>query len=191
MRKLNSKSMIRRRGDSTQTAWSNDARLAAGGRQLQLTALPVNTVPLRANTGYQPPTTEFRVFRRLALAAAIGLAPVLSAAAQSTAPSHAPLATTEPHDSAQCATLHAMMLQHLNAMGMDSTQIAALHASLKDAIARGASPDSLHHALLHRFMQTMHGNDGVMAIDSAHVAAIHSCLASHAAPPSATAEKRR
>jgi hypothetical protein len=103
-----------------------------------------------------------------------------------------------------------MMVQHMVAMGMDSAQITALHATLQDAIAHGASPDSLHHALLQSFMQSMHGAggnaggnadgnaggnaDGNMAhmqLDSAHVAAIHACLASHATQPSAAPEKRR
>jgi hypothetical protein len=119
------------------------------------------------------------MFRRLAVAAALCFAPFLSVRAQMSS------GEIVQHDSAQCATLHDMMLQHLSAMGIDSTHVATLHAALQDAIARGASPDSLHHAILHMLMQDTSAH---MQLDSTHIAAIHACLDSHA---STNLEKRR
>ena len=121
------------------------------------------------------------MFRRLALLAALCLAPVVSASAQS--PSHA-----AQHDTTQCATLHTMMLQHAGAMGIDSTELVTLHTTMKEAIARGVSPDSLHHAILRTLMHNTDGHMPHMQLDSAHAAAIHACLDSHAG---AKPEKRR
>jgi hypothetical protein len=129
---------------------------------------------------------ERHMFRRLAFTAALSFAIALPVRAQSVA--QAP-ASSEP---APCATLHAMMMQHAQAMGLDSAQIDSIHAVVHAAIANGASPDSVHHALLAVLMHTAGGHAAMqnhmqaMQMDSTQLAAIHACLSSHSAEPRGT-----
>ena len=116
------------------------------------------------------------MFRKFALAAALSIAPALSAAAQS--PAHGPAAS----DSSQCATLHTMLLQHASSLGLDSAKLDTIHAAMRVAVASGASTDSVHHALIAALMTGSANHAGLMqhmqqmSIDSTHIAAIHSCL---------------
>lgn len=127
------------------------------------------------------------MFRRLAFTAALSFAVAVPAHAQSAAASaaQAPAAADVP---AACATLHAVMLQHAQAMGLDSAQVDSIHAVVHAAIANGASPDSVHHALIAVFMQgagghaTMQNHMQAMQMDSTTIATIHSCFAAHTAP---------
>jgi hypothetical protein len=129
---------------------------------------------------------ERHMFRRLAFTAVLSLAVAVPARAQSVA--QAP-ASNEP---APCASLHAMMLQHAQAMGLDSAQIDSIHALVHAAIANGAAPDSVHHALIAVLMQSTGGHAAMqnhmqaMQMDSTQIAAIHACLSSHGTAPRGT-----
>ena len=124
------------------------------------------------------------MFRRLAFTAAISLAALGSAGAQSA------MQAAAPSESAPCATLHTVLMQHAQSIGLDSV----VHA----AIANGASPDSVHRALAATLMQGMGAHGGAagnmqdhmqhmqaMHLDSATIADIHACLNVHTAgtPP--------
>lgn len=120
------------------------------------------------------------MFRRLALTAALSFAAALPARAQSAAQAPA---------SNDCSTLHAMMLQHAQAMGLDSAQVDSIHAVVRAAVANGASPDSVHHALLAALMHSAGGHAAMQAhmrsmqIDSTQLAAIHACLGNQGTAP--------
>jgi hypothetical protein len=130
------------------------------------------------------------MFRRLALTAAVVLAPLASAHAQSAA--QAPTS----NQAASCATLHSFLLQHAGALGLDSAQLDSIHATIRTAVANGASPDSVHHVILATLMHGMSGHAAMtgdmhaamlqhmqqMQLDSAQMSAIHACLSS-AMPP--------
>lgn len=128
------------------------------------------------------------MFRRLAFAAAFSFAVAVPAHAQSAAPSAAQASATADVPAA-CTTLHAMMQQHAQAMGLDSAQIDSIHAVANAAIANGASADSVHRALLTVLMKNMGGHAAMqshmqaMHIDSTQIAAIHACFAGHGAAP--------
>lgn len=127
------------------------------------------------------------MFRRLAFTAALSFAVAVPARAQSV--EQAPATSDVP---APCATLHTMMLQHAQAMGLDSAQVDSIHAVVHAAIANGASPDSVHHALIAVFMQSAGGHAAMqnhmqaMQMDSTQLASIHACLSSHTTAPRGT-----
>lgn len=130
------------------------------------------------------------MFRRLIAVALISAAPSLAAA-------QSPADIPATHDSTMCATVHSMMLDHAQMFGLDSAQMDAIHAAAHTAIANGASPDSVHRAIMETLVQRVGGSDAVMQhiheymqqhmaqmpLDSAHVAAIHACFAGHAGTP--------
>ena len=132
------------------------------------------------------------MFRRLAFTAAISLAALGSAGAQSA------MQAAAPSESAPCATLHTVLMQHAQSIGLDSAQLDSIHAVVHAAIANGASPDSVHRALAATLMQGMGAHGGAagnmqdhmqhmqaMHLDSATIADIHACLNVHTAgtPP--------
>jgi hypothetical protein len=127
------------------------------------------------------------MFRRLAFTAALSLAAFAPAQAQSAmqAPASA--------ESAQCATLHTVLMHHAQSLGLDSIQLDSIHAVVHAAIANGAEPDSVHRALVATLMQSMGAHAGAagnlqdhmqhmqaMQLDSATIADIHACLNIHA-----------
>ena len=132
------------------------------------------------------------MFRRLAFSAVLSLAALAPAGAQSA------MQTPAPAESAQCATLHTVFMQHAQALGLDSAQVDSIHAVVHAAIANGAAPDSVHRALIATLMQGMGAHAGgagtmqdhmqhmqAMHLDSATIANIHACLNIHTAgtPP--------
>jgi hypothetical protein len=77
-------------------------------------------------------------------------------------------------DSTQMAAVHAMLLAHAGYMQLDSAQLESVHAAVREAVANG-SIDSAHVALFHVLM---HGSAG-MPMDSAQtvlIGAMHACL---------------
>lgn len=63
-------------------------------------------------------------------------------------------------------------------MGLDSAQIDSIHAVVRTAVANGASPDSVHHALL-AVSQLVDHLAQPLNLDSAQKAAIAQILARH------------
>ena len=130
------------------------------------------------------------MIRRLAVALfalAAGSAP---AVAQTPVPSHAQvhamLMSGTPMDSAQCASVHAALLQHFAGLHLDSTQMVAMHTMLL-AHAGVVQLDSsqlasVHNTLLQAVSSGALDADHValfhaIASDSTHLAAIRSCFA--------------
>jgi hypothetical protein len=127
------------------------------------------------------------MFRRFAATAALSLAAFAPARAQSAVQAPAPA------ESAQCATLHTVLMRHAQSLGLDSAQVDSIHAVVHAAIANGAAPDSVHRALVATLMQSMGAHAGAagnmqdhmqhmqaMQLDSATIADIHACLNIHA-----------
>ena len=93
---------------------------------------------------------------------------------QSHADQHASMThAAMPHDSSACAQLHQLMGgAHPQ---LDSTQMAAIHAHIQDALAAGISIDSVHKALMAHLSG---GQSGQMTLTADQASAIKACVVS-------------